>query len=67
MSFTTLITADQLRAAGTGPSGPVVIEASFDLGGFSGVDAKGDWTLSVVDSAAQDTGTLKSWALTLGR
>jgi hypothetical protein len=43
------------------------IEASFDLGGFSGVDAKGDWTLSVVDSAAQDTGTLKSWALTLGR
>ena len=31
MSFTTLITADQLRAAGTGPSGPVVIEASFDL------------------------------------
>ena len=28
MSFTTLITADQLRAAG---NGPVVIEASFDL------------------------------------
>lgn len=43
------------------------IEASFDLGGFSGVDAKGDWTLSIVDSAAQDTGTLKSWGLTLGR
>lgn len=43
------------------------IEATFDLGGFDGVDAKGDWTLSVVDSAAQDAGSLTSWALTLGR
>lgn len=43
------------------------IEASFDLGGFSGVAAKGDWTLTVVDNAAQDTGTLNAWSLTLGR
>lgn len=43
------------------------IEASFDLGGFEGVSAKGTWTLQIVDAAAQDAGTLKSWALTLGR
>ena len=43
------------------------IEASFDLGGFTGVAAKGDWTLTVSDTAAQDVGTLKSWALTLGK
>ena len=42
------------------------IEASFDIGGFAGVAAKGTWTLQVIDSAAQDTGTLKHWALTIG-
>jgi hypothetical protein len=44
-----------------------VIDASFDLGGFGGLDASGDWTLRLADTAAQDTGHLVSWSLVLGR
>ena len=43
------------------------LQASFDLTGFEGADASGNWTLSLVDSAAQDVGQLVSWSLTLGR
>ncbi|MFZ4737106.1 MAG: proprotein convertase P-domain-containing protein [Bradymonadia bacterium] len=43
------------------------IEASFDLGGFDGVDASGAWTLKLVDNAAQDAGRLVRWSLTLAR
>ncbi len=30
---------------------------------FAGTDKKGDWTLTVVDGAAQDTGSIKSFAI----
>lgn len=30
---------------------------------FAGLDAAGDWTLTVVDRAGQDTGSLMSWAI----
>jgi subtilisin-like proprotein convertase family protein len=43
------------------------IEASFDLGGFDGVDASGAWTLKLVDNAAEDAGRLVRWSLTLAR
>jgi C1A family cysteine protease len=32
---------------------------------FTGADSSGDWTLTVVDGAAQDVGTLNSWSVTL--
>lgn len=32
---------------------------------FNGISSKGDWTLVVEDKAAQDTGTLKSWNLSI--
>ena len=43
------------------------IVASFDLGGFDGVDAVGPWTLRLVDTAAQDEGKLERWSLVLGK
>jgi subtilisin-like proprotein convertase family protein len=43
------------------------LQASFDLTGFEGADAAGNWTLQLVDSAAQDVGQLVDWSLTLGR
>lgn len=33
------------------------------LSGFSGLDANGTWTLTVIDSAAGDTGTIDDWTL----
>jgi subtilisin-like proprotein convertase family protein len=42
------------------------IRASFDVAGFTGASLGGDWTLTVVDGAAQDVGTLESWSLEIG-
>jgi subtilisin-like proprotein convertase family protein len=35
------------------------------LSGFNGEDANGVWKLEVTDTAADDTGTLKSWSITI--
>ncbi len=35
------------------------------LGAFSSIDMKGDWTITVVDDAGGDVGTLNSWGLDL--
>jgi subtilisin-like proprotein convertase family protein len=35
------------------------------LGGFAGKSCKGVWTLTIEDAAAQDSGRLVSFALTL--
>ena len=49
-------------ASGSGPfTGCFSPEASFAI--YNGQSGNGAWTLKVVDSAAQDTGTLASWAL----
>ena len=40
---------------------------SYDVADFDGEDAAGTWTLTVRDSAAQDTGTLDGWSLTVTR
>ena len=39
------------------------INRTIPVQGFEGADASGVWTLTVVDSAAQDTGSVKSWKL----
>jgi hypothetical protein len=41
------------------------IQSTIDVTGFAGVDANGTWTLTVVDRAAVDTGTLNRWALVI--
>ncbi|HTL38865.1 MAG TPA: proprotein convertase P-domain-containing protein [Kofleriaceae bacterium] len=38
------------------------LKQTFTVSGFSG-ELKGTWTLKVVDTASQDTGTLNSWKL----
>jgi subtilisin-like proprotein convertase family protein len=38
---------------------------SFNLSTFAGGDSAGDWTITVNDGAAGDTGTLNSWSLIL--
>lgn len=38
---------------------------SFDLSDFDGKDAAGTWTLTVIDHANADVGTLNSWSLEL--
>jgi len=38
---------------------------TFDLSNFDGKEASGIWTLTVVDHANADTGTLQSWSLDL--
>ena len=43
------------------------IDASFDLGGFANTASGGDWTLRLLDNAAEDVGTLEGWTLVLGR
>ena len=40
------------------------IDQSFASGAFNGEAATGDWTLSVSDNAAIDTGSLNNWAMT---
>ncbi len=49
--------------ANTGGSQDNLNVMSFALPTLSGKALAGAWTLKVVDSAAQDTGTLASWAL----
>lgn len=41
------------------------LKATFDLSGFAGESTKGDWKLTVEDTAKQDVGTLKEWNLEL--
>jgi hypothetical protein len=38
---------------------------SFTPTDFNGVDAQGDWTLTITDTAGQDVGTLQSWGVTV--
>ncbi|MBN1824697.1 MAG: carboxypeptidase regulatory-like domain-containing protein [Candidatus Eisenbacteria bacterium] len=42
---------------------PDDLEPAGDLGDFLGLDAEGDWTLTVSDNAGYDTGTLNEWCL----
>src|SRR5262245_8428076 len=39
------------------------IKQTFSVAGLVGAELGGSWTLKVVDTAAQDTGTLNSWKL----
>ncbi|XXF76215.1 M4 family metallopeptidase [Myxococcaceae bacterium GXIMD 01537] len=41
------------------------VTGSFDLSAFAGEKAQGEWTLTVKDNAKRDTGTLKSWGLSI--
>lgn len=43
------------------------IQQTFTVADFNGTDAAGTWQLVVVDHAAQDTGTLRSWSLDITR
>ena len=40
-------------------------DAGEPLAAFVGLDAQGDWTLTVVDKAGRDVGKLNSWTLTV--
>ncbi len=40
-------------------------DAGDPLAAFTGLDAQGDWTLTVVDKAGRDVGKLNSWTLTV--
>ncbi|MFK7990394.1 MAG: proprotein convertase P-domain-containing protein [Sandaracinaceae bacterium] len=42
------------------------IQRSFDVTGFEGLAAGGDWTVHVSDNAGRDVGSLNSWTLTVG-
>ena len=39
------------------------IKKTFTVTSFDGAPINGDWTLTIEDEAAQDTGTLNSWAI----
>ena len=39
------------------------LRATYEVGNFAGEAANGDWTLTVIDTAAQDTGKIMSWNL----
>lgn len=41
------------------------INQTFSSDAFNGEVAQGDWTLKVVDTYAEDTGSINKWALTL--
>ncbi len=43
------------------------LKQTFTVADFNGTDAAGTWQLVVVDHAAQDTGTLRSWSLDITR
>jgi subtilisin-like proprotein convertase family protein len=43
------------------------VRQTFSVADFNAMDAAGDWTLRVVDTAAQDTGTLRSWSIQITR
>ena len=55
-------TASQVVVNGTGGSADD-LKQTFTVAGLSGAALAGGWTLQVIDTAAQDTGTLNSWAL----
>ena len=38
------------------------LKTTFTVAGFATLEAKGDWTLTVSDMAAQDLGTLNAWS-----
>ena len=40
---------------------------TFTVGDFNGTDSQGTWSLTVVDTAALDVGTLNGWSLELTR
>jgi subtilisin-like proprotein convertase family protein len=40
---------------------------TYSVADFNGMDAAGAWTLRVVDTARQDTGTLNTWSLAITR
>lgn len=42
------------------------LKKTFTVTTFNGVSAAGEWTLNVVDNAAQDTGVLNSWSMKVG-
>ncbi|WP_144394767.1 PKD domain-containing protein [Pleionea sediminis] len=44
---------------------PGDFDAAESLAAFEGKTLAGEWTLSVVDGAGQDTGTINSWAINL--
>ena len=48
---------------GTGPNG--LFLPAEALSAFDGMDSAGDWTLTIADNAAQDTGSLDAWSITL--
>jgi len=39
------------------------VSRTFDVSGFVGEDIAGDWTLTVVDGASGDVGTLDAWSI----
>ncbi|MBN2725373.1 MAG: proprotein convertase P-domain-containing protein [Deltaproteobacteria bacterium] len=39
------------------------IKKSFTPSGFTGLSINGDWTLTVIDTASSDTGTLNRWSI----
>ena len=41
------------------------IAQSFSLDAFADKSVSGDWTLTLADHAAEDTGSLNSWTLTV--
>ena len=48
-------------------SGDDDLHQTFDVSDWNGVDAAGAWTLTVVDSARSDVGTLDRWSLAITR
>jgi subtilisin-like proprotein convertase family protein len=42
------------------------LQKDFPVAEFAGQDARGEWTLTVRDTGAQDVGTLKGWSLLVG-
>jgi len=42
---------------------PTTLTTADDLAALKGKDLRGEWTLSIVDSAGQDVGKLESWGL----
>lgn len=45
---------------------PTTLEPAESLSAFDGEDFNGDWQLTVTDGVASYTGTLNSWAITIG-
>lgn len=43
------------------------VRQTFSVSDFNAMDAAGDWTLRVIDTASADTGTLRSWSIAITR